>query len=273
MTSTAEVSTGSTNVATGSTITDVITVAGVSKAYDRSVVVDDVTVGIPAGGLTAIIGANGAGKSTLLSMVARLLGVDAGTITVAGIDVHASPDAVVARTLAILRQHNSIDIRLTVRELVAFGRFPHSRGRLTVDDRDRIEKALAYLDLTELADRYLDQLSGGQCQRAFLAMVLCQDTEVVLLDEPLAGLDLKHMREIMVRLRRAADELGTTVVLVLHDINVAAKYCDHVIAMRDGRLHAFGPPRAVVTTETLSELFDLEVPVVELDGHPVALYY
>jgi len=160
-----------------------------------------------------------------------------------------------------------------VRDLVGFGRFPHSRGRLTVDDRDRIERALGYLDLVDLADRHLDQLSGGQRQRAFLAMVLCQDTDVVLLDEPLSGLDLKHMRETMVRLRAAADDLGTTIVLVLHDINVAAKYCDHIMAMRDGRVHTVGTPAEVITTETLTALFDLEVPVIEVEGRPVALYY
>lgn len=251
----------------------VITITGVSKRYDKALVVDGVETAIPYGGLTSIIGANGAGKSTLLSIVARLLGCDTGSVTVAGLDVHATPDEVLARTLAILRQNNTIDIRLTVRDLVAFGRFPHCKGRLTLDDADRVEQALAYLDMTELGDRHLDELSGGQRQRAFLAMVLCQDTEVVLLDEPLAGLDLKHMREIMVRLRRAADELGKTIVLVLHDINVAAKYCDHILAMRDGRLHAVGRPAEVITTEMLEQLFGITVPVIDVEGRPLALYY
>lgn len=251
----------------------VITITGVSKRYDRALVVDDVRTAIPCGGLTSIIGANGAGKSTLLSIVARLLGCDSGQVTVAGLDVHATADDVLARTLAILRQNNTIDIRLTVRDLVAFGRFPHCKGRLTMDDSRRVEQALAYLDLADLADRHLDQLSGGQRQRAFLAMVLCQDTEVVLLDEPLAGLDLKHMREIMVRLRDAADELGKTIVLVLHDINVAAKYSDHILAMRDGRLHAVGTPADVITTAMLEQVFGLTVPVIEIEGRPLALHY
>ena len=251
----------------------VITITGVSKRYDRTLVVDDVRTAIPSGGLTSIIGANGAGKSTLLSIVARLLDCDAGRVMVAGLDVHATADDVLARTLAILRQNNTIDIRLTVRDLVAFGRFPHCKGRLTLDDSRRVEQALDYLDLTDLAERHLDQLSGGQRQRALLAMVLCQDTEVVLLDEPLAGLDLKHMREIMVRLRRAADDLGKTIVLVLHDINVAAKYSDHILAMCDGRLHAVGTPAEVITTEMLEQVFGITVEVIDVAGRPLALHY
>src|SRR5690606_37798333 len=130
-------------------------------------------------GITSIIGPNGAGKSTLLGMISRLLPMDAGTVTVDGLDVTRTPSDVLAQRLAILRQDNHIAARLTVRDLVAFGRYPHSKGRPTVDDRRHIEEALSFLELTELADRFVDELSGGQRQRASVAMVLCQDTDYV----------------------------------------------------------------------------------------------
>ncbi|WP_268595839.1 ATP-binding cassette domain-containing protein, partial [Escherichia coli] len=140
------------------------------------------------------------------------------------------------RRLAILRQDNHLPLRLTVRDLVAFGRYPHTGGRLTLDDKVHIDRAIAYLELEPLADRYLDEMSGGQRQRAFVAMVLCQDTRYVLLDEPLNSLDMKHAVAMMGTLRRAADELGKTVVLVLHDINFASAYADRIVAMKAGRV-------------------------------------
>src|SRR5690606_34998381 len=174
---------------------------GVTKCYGRSLVVDDVHLDLPLGGVTALIGPNGAGKSTLLSIVGRLLGADAGRVSVAGLDVATTRGDELAKRLAVLRQDNHLDIRLTVRDLVTFGRYPHSKGRPTAEDLEHVERALAYLDLTELADRFLDQLSGGQRQRAFVAMVLCQDTDVILLDEPLNNLDLRHAVAMMGRLR------------------------------------------------------------------------
>ena len=213
-----------------------IDIAKVSKQYGDSVVVDDVTLQLPAQGVTAIIGPNGAGKSTLLSMVSRLLPMSAGQIRVVGLDVTRADSRELARRLAILRQDNHLPLRLTVRDLVAFGRFPHTGGRLTLDDKAHIDRALAYLNLEPLADRYLDDMSGGQRQRAVVAMVLSQDTRYVLLDEPLNSLDMKHAVAMMGTLRRAADELGKTVVLVLHDINFASTYADRIVAMRQGKI-------------------------------------
>src|SRR5690606_2184489 len=161
----------------------------VSKSYGADLVVDDVTLQLPARGVTSIIGPNGAGKSTLLGMVSRLLPMSAGTVTVDGLDVTTTPTAELARRLAILRQDNQIAARLTVQELVAFGRYPHSEGRTTAADREHVERAIDFLNLGALQHRFLDELSGGQRQRAFVAMVLCQDTDYVLLDEPLNNLD------------------------------------------------------------------------------------
>jgi iron complex transport system ATP-binding protein len=160
-------------------------------------VVDGVTLSLPKGGITSIIGPNGAGKSTLLSMVSRLMSMDKGSVSVDGLDVTRTPSDVLARRLSILRQENHMTARLTVHDLVSFGRYPHSRGRLTAEDKVHIDQAISYLNLGDLSHRFLDELSGGQRQRAFVAMVLCQDTDYVLLDEPLNNLDMKHAMAMM----------------------------------------------------------------------------
>lgn len=245
----------------------------ISKSYGDSLVVDGVSVSIPAGGVTSIIGPNGAGKSTLLSIVARLMSMDAGTVTVDGLDVTKTPSDTLAKRLSILRQDNHISSRLTVRDLVGFGRYPYSKGRPTIEDKVHIDRALEYLHLEALAGRFLDELSGGQRQRAFVAMVLCQDTDYVLLDEPLNNLDMKHAVQMMKHLRRAAEELGRTIVIVLHDINFAGHYADHICAMKDGEVVEFGPPSAIMTGEVLTRVFDTSVQVVEGPSGPLAVYY
>ncbi|WCM91164.1 ATP-binding cassette domain-containing protein [Acidovorax sp. NCPPB 2350] len=245
----------------------------VSKAFGDTVVVDRVSLQIPARGVTAIIGPNGAGKSSLLSLLSRLAPLSAGTVTVDGLDVTQTPGDVLARRLSILRQDNSVGLRLTVRDLVAFGRFPHSRGRLTAEDRPHIDAALAYLNLEPLADRYLDELSGGQRQRAFVAMVLCQDTDYVLLDEPLNNLDMPHAVGMMQRLRRMADELGKTLVVVLHDLNFASCHADRIIAMKNGMVVHQGSPAQIMQPGVLRDIYGIDVPVHEIDGQRIAVYY
>ncbi|WP_273689445.1 ABC transporter ATP-binding protein [Ketogulonicigenium vulgare] len=250
-----------------------IVASQVTKTYGDTLVVDDVTLTIPAHGITAIIGPNGAGKSTVLSIAARLLAADKGTVTVDGMDVTKTPSDKLARHLAILRQDNHLSARLTVYDLVTFGRYPYSKGRPTVEDKGHVDRAIEYLGLTELSGRYLDELSGGQRQRAFVAMVLCQDTDYVLLDEPLNNLDMKHARSMMQLLRRATRELGKTVVLVLHDINFAAWYADTVIAMRDGKLVAGGSVDQIITPDVLRQIYDMEIAVHELAGNRICLFY
>ena len=250
-----------------------IDIQNVSKRYGDSVVVDGVTLALPAGGVTAIIGPNGAGKSTLLSMISRLLPLSEGRVMVEGLDVARADSRELARRLAILRQDNHLPLRLTVRDLVAFGRYPHSGGRLTLQDKEHVDRAIDYLELEPLADRYLDEMSGGQRQRAFVAMVLCQDTRYVLLDEPLNSLDMKHAVAMMGTLRRAADELGKTVVLVLHDINFASCYADRIVALKQGRVACQGAPAELVRAEVLSELYALPIAVHEIDGRRICVYY
>ena len=250
-----------------------ITIDQVRKKYSETVEIGPVTIDIPSGGVTALVGPNGAGKSTLLTMVGRLLGIDDGAIEVAGYDVSSTASKDLARILSVLRQENHFITRLTVRQLVGFGRFPYSKGRLTPLDEKKISEAIDFLNLDELEGRYLDQLSGGQRQRAYVAMVLAQDTEYVLLDEPLNNLDMQHSVQMMQRLKDAAGDLGRTIVVVLHDINFAAHYSDHIIAMKEGGVVEAGPVPEIMTDEVLTRVFNTPVQVIDGPNGPLAVYY
>ncbi len=250
-----------------------IALEGATKRYHSQTVLDDVTIALGDEGVTALIGPNGAGKSTMFGLIGRLIKPDAGTVSVDGMDVSVAASHELAKILAVLRQDNHIAARLTVHDLVEFGRFPPSRGRLTVEDRTHIDRAIDYLALNDLRDRFLDELSGGQRQRAFIAMVLAQDTKYVLLDEPLNNLDLKHMTEIMKLVRRMADELGKRVIVVLHDINFAATYADRIVAMRDGQIVADASADEIMRPEILEEVYGTTVDVRTIDGQRIALYY
>lgn len=250
-----------------------ISLSDVRKSYSSEVAIGPVDLQIPAGGVTALVGPNGAGKSTLLTMVGRLLRLDAGAIEIAGYDVAKTASKDLAKIVSVLRQENHFVARLTVRQLVGFGRFPHSKGRLTLADEEAISRSIDFLNLHELENRYLDQLSGGQRQRAYVAMVLAQDTDYVLLDEPLNNLDMKHAAQMMQLLQRAAAELGRTIVVVLHDINFAAHYADHICAVKDGLVVEFGTPGEIMTDEVLSRVFDTPVQVIDGPRGPLAVYY
>jgi iron complex transport system ATP-binding protein len=251
----------------------VIEIENVSKSYGRRLVVDDVTLLLRAGGVTSIIGPNGAGKSTLLGMMARLISSDGGRVSVDGLDVSKTASEKLATRLAVLRQDNHMTVKLTVRELVSFGRFPHSRGRLTAEDLLQVDQAIAYVELDELADRTLDELSGGQRQRAFVAMVLCQDTDYILLDEPLNNLDMRHSAQMMRLLARLAADFGKTIVVVMHDINFASAHSDTIVAMKNGAVHATGSVTEMIDERVLGDVFDMDIEVQVLDGRRVGLYF
>ena len=250
-----------------------ITLNEVGKSYGGDVEIGPVSFEIPTGGITALVGPNGAGKSTLLTMIGRLLGLDTGAIEVAGYDVASTSSKDLAKIVSILRQENHFTARLTVRQLVGFGRFPHSKGRLTTVDEEVISRSIDFLNLGDLEGRYLDQLSGGQRQRAYVAMVLAQDTGHVLLDEPLNNLDMRHSVQMMQHLRRAAEDLGRTIVVVIHDINFAAHYADHICAVKDGKVVEFGTPGQIMTDEVLTRVFETPVQVIQGPQGPLAVYY
>ena len=250
-----------------------IDVRSLVKRYGDTTVLDCPELTIDGAGVTALVGANGAGKSTLLTIAGRLLEPTSGTVLIDGHDVSTAPSRQLAARVAILRQENVLAVRLTVRELVEFGRFPYSQGRLTDEDHHLVDRALMTLDLHEFAPRRLDELSGGQRQRAFIAAVVAQDTDHVLLDEPLNNLDLRHAAQSMAMIRRLAEDFGKTVVVVLHDINVAAHHADRIVAMRDGRIVADGTPNEVVVASTMRDVFGLDVEITEHRGRPVVLHF
>lgn len=243
------------------------------KKYNDTLVLDNITATIPSGGITSIIGSNGAGKSTLLSIIGRLLSADSGHVNIHGLDVATTKSGILAKYVSILRQENQFNSRLTVEELVGFGRYPYTKGRLTIQDQEKITQSLSFLNLLNLRHRFLDELSGGQRQRAYVAMILCQDTEYLLLDEPLNNLDMKHAAVMMRLLRRAADELGKTIILVIHDINFASVYSDYILAMKNGALCYQGRPVDIMRAEILQDIFDTPLSIKQIDGQLIAMYY
>ncbi len=249
-----------------------IKINNVKKIYSDEVEIGPLNINIPKAGLTSLIGPNGAGKSTTLLMIGRLLSMDQGQITVADMDVSDCKSEDLAKVLTILRQENHFITRLTVRQLVGFGRFPYSKGRLSKEDEIIISKYIDFLGLKDLEKRYLDELSGGQRQRAYVAMVLSQETEYVLLDEPLNNLDVARSVQMMEHLRLAADEFGRTILTVLHDINFAAKYSDRICAMKDGQIAAFGRVEEIMESDTLTNIFETKIDIIEGPYGPIAIY-
>lgn len=243
-----------------------------TKNYSKEVNIGPINIEIPKAGITSLIGPNGAGKSTTLLMIGRLLNMDKGHIQVANLDIANSKSEDLAKVLTILRQENHFVTRLTVRQLVGFGRFPHSKGKLTNNDEKIISKYIDFLDLTDLENRYLDELSGGQRQRAYVAMVLCQETEYVLLDEPLNNLDVARSVQMMEHLKHAANEFGRTILVVMHDINFAAKYSNRICAMKNGKIAAFGTIDEIMNENLLTDIFETNINIIEGPYGPIAVY-
>ncbi len=250
-----------------------ISVRNLTKRYESKEVVKDVTLNIEKGLITSFIGPNGAGKSTLLSMISRLMEANDGDVQIDGISIKNWKSKELAQKISILRQSNNLNVRLTVRELVAFGRFPYSKGNLTVEDEKFIDQAIEYLKLKDIENCYINELSGGQKQRAYIAMVIAQDTEYILLDEPLNNLDMKHAVEIMRILRNIVDDLGKTVVIVIHDINFASCYSDKIVALQDGKIRYYDDTDKIINSEVLNDVFDMEFNVHHLGGKKICTYY
>jgi iron complex transport system ATP-binding protein len=248
---------------------------GVVLGYDRRVVVDGVSVTVPPGRITAVVGANACGKSTLLRGLARLLKPRGGSVLLDGQDLHRTGTREVARRLALLPQSPVAPEGVTVGDLVARGRAPHQRWwqQWSAEDERVVTAAMAATDVTELADRHVDELSGGQRQRVWLAMALAQDTELLLLDEPTTYLDLAHQVEVLDLVASLNRDRARTVVMVLHDLNHAARYAHHVLAMKEGRVVVEGPPGDVVTESTVAEVFGLACVVVPcpVTGRPLVV--
>ena len=248
-------------------------ISKLTKTYDQKPVVDGVSFEVPKGCVLSLIGPNGAGKSTVLNMISRLIARDTGEIDFKGKDISQWKSKELAKKMAILTQSNNIQMKLTVKELVAFVRFPYSGNHLNKEDHEMIERAIAYMELEEFQDRFIDELSGGQRQRALIAMVIAQDTEYILFDEPTNNLDIYHATNLMKIVRRLCDELGKTIVLVLHEINYAAFYSDYICAFTDGKIAKFGTVEEVMNKETLSSIYHVDFEIMEIEGKPLSIYY
>ena len=236
-------------------------------------VVSDLSLEIPAGRVTAVVGPNGSGKSTLLRGLSRLLPPRSGRVMLDGADIHRLPAKELARRLGVLPQGPVTPDGITAAELVARGRHPH-RGlfaRFSANDEQAVADALAAVELGELSDRQVDALSGGQRQRVWIAMVLAQGTPYLLLDEPTTYLDLAHAVDVMTVVHATAHTGGRTVVAVLHDLTLAARYADHLVVMDRGSVAAQGRPADVLTEPLLAEVFGLRATVVDVGGAPVVV--
>ena len=250
-----------------------IRIENITYNIGQTTILNNVNLTIPKGGITALIGANGAGKSTLLSLIARLNPIQQGKIWLNEKDIANTDSRTIAQNLAILTQDNVIHSRITVKDLLFLRRHPHHQGIPMEEDKRIIQEALKRFDLDLLAYRFLSELSGGQRQRALIAMTFCQQTDHVLLDEPLNNLDMYHAREIMRLLRHITDEMALTTVMVVHDINMAAAYADTIVAMKNGEIAMIGTPTEIITKENLKFVFNLDADVLDYEGKRLVVHH
>ena len=243
--------------------------------YGERTVIEGLDLAVPAGRITAIVGANASGKSTLLRSMSRLLAPRAGRVLLDGTEVHRMPAKELARTLGLLPQSPIAPEGITVADLVGRGRHPHQGifSRWNREDDAAVAAALEATQTTELAERAVDELSGGQRQRVWIAMALAQQTDLLLLDEPTTFLDVSHQIEVLDLLTDLNRRRGTTIVMVLHDLNLAARYADHLVALESGRIHAAGDPVDVLTEDCVRAVFGLESRVIvdPVSGKPLML--
>ncbi|WP_294351458.1 ATP-binding cassette domain-containing protein [uncultured Clostridium sp.] len=250
-----------------------IEVKNLVKSYGNKRVVDNVSLNIEKGTITSFIGPNGAGKSTVLSMISRIMDKDSGEVIIDGCELEKWNSQELAKKISILKQSNNINVRLTIREIVSFGRYPYSEGRLTAEDNKYIDEAIEYMELKDIENKYLDELSGGQRQRAYIAMVIAQNTEYVLLDEPLNNLDMKHSVAMMKVFRRLVDELNKTVVIVMHDINFASVYSDNIVILKNGKIAKDDKTENIIKQEILEDIYEIDFDIREIDNKKICIYF
>ncbi|MGG4448268.1 ABC transporter ATP-binding protein [Brevibacillus sp. HB1.2] len=245
--------------------------------YGELSIVKDLNISIPSGKITALVGANGSGKSTILKTLARIMKPTGGQVFLDGKSIHQQSTKEVAKQLAILPQNPTAPDGLTVSELVTYGRFPHQKGfgSLTKEDKEIISWAISMTGMSDFHDRPVDQLSGGQRQRAWIAMALAQGTDILFLDEPTTFLDMAHQLEVLKLLQKLNDEENRTIVMVVHDLNHATRYAQHMVAISRGTVVAEGSPAEVMTPEMLRKVFNIEADILidPRTGVPLCLPY
>lgn len=249
-----------------------IILENIHQSYGNKEVLKNISLTIPEGKITGIIGPNGAGKTTLFNVISRVIQSKSGKIQIDGVDILDSKMNL-SKQIAVLKQANHFNLKLTSYELISFGRYPHSKGKITKEDKKIIDQMISYLSLEEIKDQHIDTLSGGQLQRVLLAMVLVQDTKYIMLDEPLNNLDMKHGVEMMLLLQKFVDELGKTIVVVMHDINIASTFCEHVVAIKDGEIYFEGPSENLMVEKTLNSIYDSNFCIREVDGKRICIYH
>ncbi|MGM7636831.1 ABC transporter ATP-binding protein [Bacillus sp. Hm123] len=252
--------------------TDIFKAENITSGYENKTILNDITVSIPSNKISIIIGANGCGKSTLLKTMARLIKPTSGQVTLHGKPIDKMQPKKLARILGLLPQSPIVPEGITVADLVGRGRFPHQtflKG-WTEKDYEAVAEAMEIMKITEFADRNIDELSGGQRQRVWIAMALAQQTDILFLDEPTTYLDITYQVEILDLLTDLNQKYGTTIVMVLHDINLSARYADHIFALHNGKLVAEGEPSEVITSTLIKDIFGLQCTVIEdpVSGSP-----
>lgn len=246
-----------------------------TAGYENNTIFENLNASIEYGKITTIIGPNGCGKSTLLKTIGRILKKEHGHVYLQDQDMQKLSTKDIAKRLAILAQSPSAPPQLKVGELISYGRYPHRKNvnRLTSEDHEMIDWAMEVTQTAEFADRELSQLSGGQRQRVWLAMALAQKTDILLLDEPTTYLDMAHQIEVLKIVQKINKEHGCTIVMVLHEINQAARFSDTILAMKSGEVLANGKPKEIMTAAYLEKIFNIQAKIVDDDGTPVCLSY
>ena len=247
----------------------------INIAYGNVNIVEDLNLEIPKGKITTIIGANGCGKSTILKTIARVLKAKSGDIYINSKNINEQSSKEIARNMAVLPQSPQAPGGLTVEELIAYGRFPHQSGfkNNKQEDKEIVDWALKATGISEFRDRKIEDLSGGQRQRAYIAMVIAQGTEYIFLDEPLNNLDMNNSVQMMKVLKKLCDELGKTIILVMHDINFTSCYSDYIICLKNGMIAKEGIVDEIINKETLEDIYEMDFDVKDIDGKKISIYY
>lgn len=255
---------------------EAVRVTNLNVSYEETPVLEGMNLMVPEGKISIIIGANGCGKSTLLKTVARILKPSAGEIYIGGKNIQGQKPRDIAKQMAFLPQTPKCPEQITVRELVAYGRFPYRKaiGGMDKHDKEQVEWAIAETGLQEFADRLVESLSGGQRQRAWIAMTLAQETPIILLDEPTTYLDMAHQMEVLKLLQRLNRSKQYTIVMVLHELNQACRFADHIIGMKQGAVVCEGSPRDAITKETLKQIYGIDATLQEsAEGYPICTQF
>ncbi len=248
-----------------------ITIQNVHQKYGSKVVLKEVNIEIPDGLLTAIIGSNGSGKSTLMKVISKLIPIDNGKVMIDQNDIY-NEQTNLSKIISFLHQKNHINLKLKAFDLIAFGRYPYSKGRLKKDDFDIISKMMKYLEIEHLSNRFIDTLSGGELQRVLLAMIMVQDTPYILLDEPLNHLDIHYSLDMMKLLKKMIVDFKKTIVIIMHDINMTAAFCDYGIALKDGEVVFQGGVDDLMNDQILTHIYSYPISVKTVDDRKVCIY-